>query len=302
MAKLGTVFRTGLFVALAATAVETKSQTFNPSTPALGVIDINSQNYEIYNISGSPTDLIFKSTPWYTGDSNNSTTAKQASEAWTSTQGFGLKFLYNGYPCGFQGTEDCGQYFEFGRDGFEQLTSLSSYAFARQVQIQAILISGNTTTGNGINTSSNLGQSISPEFKGGTLTVDQNNSSISQDFTLDSSTTNAIDANGTVSTFNGIFSDASNNTAGNIIFRDSSAPSNPDIAGVIGLQGRHTYTGSTTIESGNVLLDGGSFSKMSPVTVKPGARLGILSGTNACLLYTSPSPRDLSTSRMPSSA
>ena len=28
----------------------------------------------------------------------------------------------------------------------------------------------------------------------------------------------------------------------------------------------------------------------------------ILGGTQACLLYTSPSPRDLSTSRMPSSA
>ena len=30
--------------------------------------------------------------------------------------------------------------------------------------------------------------------------------------------------------------------------------------------------------------------------------LGSLSGNQACLLYTSPSPRDLSTSRMPSSA
>ena len=282
MAKLGTVFRTGLFVALAATAVETKSQTFNPSTPALGVIDINSQNYEIYNISGSPTDLIFKSTPWYTGDSNNSTTAKQASEAWTSTPGFGLKFLYNGYPCGFQGTEDCGQYFEFGRDGFEQLTNLSSYAFARQVQIQAILISGNTTTGNGINTSSNLGQSISPEFKGGTLTVDQNNSSISQDFTLDSSATNSIDANGNEASFSGVFSDAASGTPGNIRFENSVVGNNKTIT----LTGNSSYTGNTSIGPRVFLaLRGtGSINNSSDLTIERGGRLNI--ETNAGTSHT----------------
>ena len=32
------------------------------------------------------------------------------------------------------------------------------------------------------------------------------------------------------------------------------------------------------------------------------AAWGILDGVTTCLLYTSPSPRDLSTSRMPSSA
>ena len=31
-------------------------------------------------------------------------------------------------------------------------------------------------------------------------------------------------------------------------------------------------------------------------------RIGVLQSINSCLLYTSPSPRDLSTSRMPSSA
>ena len=38
--------------------------------------------------------------------------------------------------------------------------------------------------------------------------------------------------------------------------------------------------------------------------VKPGMKLGLGTGSTAndCLLYTSPSPRDLSTSRMPSSA
>ena len=36
-------------------------------------------------------------------------------------------------------------------------------------------------------------------------------------------------------------------------------------------------------------------------TTSPGARFMVV-GTDGCLLYTSPSPRDLSTSRMPSSA
>ncbi|WP_186593788.1 autotransporter domain-containing protein [Synechococcus sp. RS9909] len=140
-----------------------------------------------------------------------------------------------------------------------------------------IIPTGNISGGNGINLTSNLGSLITPEFQGGTLTVDQDNSTYTQNFTLNGSTTNTIDANGRVSTFSGIFRDSSN-TAGNIIFRDSSAP---NIANVIRLQGRHTYTGSSTIESGNVLLDGGSFFKTSPVTVKPGARLGILSSTKA---------------------
>ena len=39
------------------------------------------------------------------------------------------------------------------------------------------------------------------------------------------------------------------------------------------------------------------------IEIKVGSGAYVLDGTNkACLLYTSPSPRDLSTSRMPSSA
>ena len=279
--RIGKTFSAVLF-AILATATDGKSQTFNPSTPALGVIDINSQNYEIYNISGSPTDLIFKSTPWYTGDSSNSTTAKQASKTWASTQGFGLKFLYNGYPCGFQGTEDCGQYFEFGRDGFDQLTNLSSYAFARQVQIQAILISGNTTTGNGINTSSNLGQSISPEFKGGTLTVDQANSTITDNFTLDSSATNSIDANGNEASFSGVFSDAASGTPGNIRFENSVVGNNKTIT----LTGSSSYSGTTSIGPRVFLAlrGAGAINNSSDLTIERGGRLNIQ--TNAGTSHT----------------
>ena len=149
--------------------------------------------------------------------------------------------------------------------------------FVISASVKPIEPAGNTFGGgNANNKTSNLGSTLLPQFQGGTLTVNQN-TTYTQNFTLNGSTTNAIDANGRVSTFSGIFRDSSN-TSGNIIFRDSSAP---NIANVIRLQGRHTYTGSSTIESGNVLLDGGSFFKTSPVTVKPGARLGILSSTKA---------------------
>ena len=40
----------------------------------------------------------------------------------------------------------------------------------------------------------------------------------------------------------------------------------------------------------------------TPTRLFPGINKGIASHFNFCLLYTSPSPRDLSTSRMPSSA
>ena len=42
--------------------------------------------------------------------------------------------------------------------------------------------------------------------------------------------------------------------------------------------------------------------KFSAQTLASTFVLGLLTNSRACLLYTSPSPRDLSTSRMPSSA
>ena len=45
-----------------------------------------------------------------------------------------------------------------------------------------------------------------------------------------------------------------------------------------------------------------AFTELSRLAKAAGVRLLHRSGLPACLLYTSPSPRDLSTSRMPSSA
>ena len=56
------------------------------------------------------------------------------------------------------------------------------------------------------------------------------------------------------------------------------------------------------------VMDDGLFSTMMSMTVRPVISEGLVDVTygysdqGSCLLYTSPSPRDLSTSRMPSSA
>ena len=90
-----------------------------------------------------------------------------------------------------------------GQDKFTN--SISNWAIAGNI----INKGGNTGSGTGINKTSNLSPNgnLFPVFQGGTLTVDQNNQTYNQDFTLDNSTTNAIDINGLVSTFSGSFSD-----------------------------------------------------------------------------------------------
>ena len=62
-------------------------------------------------------------------------------------------------------------------------------------------ISGLGTGSSAINVASNLGTTLLPAFQGGTLTIDQTNSSITQNFTLDGSTTNAVDASGKEASF-----------------------------------------------------------------------------------------------------
>lgn len=107
----------------------------------------------------------------------------------------------------------------------------------------AISPSGNLNGGTGLNLSSNLEPAgeLLPIFKGGTLTVDQANQAYSQDFTLSSSTENAINNNGYSVKFSGIFSDAPGES-GNIAFRPN--------GNYIEISGRNTYTGITIIDVG----------------------------------------------------
>ena len=253
--------------------------TWIGASPARGsnLVTVEGKDYAIIfqYTSFNNISTILRSQPWWGNSTAASTFARSCwYSACKSNSGYVIEtqFAYEdrGFTIGtWEASEDKG----ISNRGLGRGVAWR-YAY---VAANPIIPTGNISGGNGINLTSNLGSLITPEFQGGTLTVDQDNSTYTQNFTLNGSTTNAIDANGRVSTFSGIFRDSSN-TAGNIIFRDSSAP---NIANVIRLQGRHTYTGSSTIESGNVLLDGGSFFKTSPVTVKPGARLGILSSTKA---------------------
>ena len=76
-------------------------------------------------------------------------------------------------------------------------------------------------------------------------------------------------------------------------------------AGLLGIAGAGAFIGTRAASEG-----GGKWETGTPVTLK--GRIGFhpypvlwvdgIGHVIACLLYTSPSPRDLSTSRMPSSA
>ncbi|MFM2172731.1 MAG: hypothetical protein RLZZ54_658 [Cyanobacteriota bacterium] len=132
-----------------------------------------------------------------------------------------------------------------------------------------IEITGNVNGGSGINLTTNLGSSINPAFQGGTLTVDQNNGTIVQNFTLDSSPRNAVDLAGNSATFSGIFSDQAGK--GRIIFKNSGSPA------TIVLTNQSTYTGLTAVFSGVTLKIGAD--NALPTTTE----LVLVSGANLSL-------------------
>ena len=110
--------------------------------------------------------------------------------------------------------------------------------------------------------SSQLGVSVNPVFEGGVLRVDQASTNYTQNFTLDGSGTNTIDANGVTSTFSGVFSDAGA-TPGGITVTDTVG------VGGITLTGTNTYTGATRIGGGATLSisNSGSIADSSGVTL-----------------------------------
>ncbi|WP_407977350.1 autotransporter domain-containing protein [Brucella pseudogrignonensis] len=99
---------------------------------------------------------------------------------------------------------------------------------------------------------SKLGDSVNPVFTGGTLVANENDKTYSNDFTLDSSATNTLDANGNNNTFTGEFSDANSAQAGKITFADSSSGGD----GTVILTGKNTHTGGTTVTNGTLALSG----------------------------------------------
>jgi hypothetical protein len=103
------------------------------------------------------------------------------------------------------------------------------------------------------------------ELSGGTLTIDSS-SSFSNSFSLASSATNTIDANGKNATLSGVFSDATSGGALNF--------TNSGTGGNIILSGTSTYTGSTTVGSGVLLSVNGSIATSSGVSVSNGGTIG----------------------------
>jgi outer membrane autotransporter protein len=111
---------------------------------------------------------------------------------------------------------------------------------------------------------SNLGSSVNPVFSGGTLQMNQDNATYSQNFIVSNSTTNTIDQDGNTSTFTGVFSNAAGQ-AGNLII------SNTGNGGKVIFTGANTYTGTTTITSGTDVAVNGSM--LSSFIVNSGGTL-----------------------------
>jgi fibronectin-binding autotransporter adhesin len=99
---------------------------------------------------------------------------------------------------------------------------------------------------------SNLGTTVDPVFRGGSLQTDQANGAYSQNFTLDGSGANTIDQTGNASTFSGVFSNAVSGTPGSIIIANSTT------GGSVTFSGVSTYTGATTIGTGAALALAGA--------------------------------------------
>ncbi len=118
-------------------------------------------------------------------------------------------------------------------------------------------------TGAAFYNASALGTTLTPNFEGGTLRMDQANAAYGDNFTLDGSSTNTIDQYGNSSTFNGVFSDAVSGTPGNLTIANSGQ------GGSVTLSWMNTYTGTTTIEQGATLslYNQGRINQSSLVTV-----------------------------------
>ncbi len=96
--------------------------------------------------------------------------------------------------------------------------------------------------GTSLNTTASLfNRTLLPQFRGGTLTVSTSTATVPDNFTLDDSSTNAVDAAGNNASFSGVFADQAG-LQGSINFRNSGAS-----GAVTRLEGQSTYSGLTSI-------------------------------------------------------
>jgi autotransporter-associated beta strand protein len=143
-------------------------------------------------------------------------------------------------------------------------------------------LAGNIATAGDTYKASQLGVSVSPVFQGGTLLIDSGGQTYSQNFTLDTSTTNTIDQTGNSATFSGIFSDAVTSTAspGNLIIANSGS------GGAITFTGINTYTGTTTINAGATLVLSGAGAIATSSSVADGGTFDISQTSNGASILS----------------
>ncbi len=136
----------------------------------------------------------------------------------------------------------------YSRGGsWNSLTGASTYStvwLAKEVvaprPLAGPILPGNN--GTSVNTTSSLlAGRLLPQFKGGTLAVSASGTTVANNFSLDDSSTNAIDAAGNNATFSGVFADQAG-LQGSINFRNSGAN-----GAVVLLSGQSTYQGLTSI-------------------------------------------------------
>jgi autotransporter-associated beta strand protein len=221
-------------------------------------------------ISGCAGATDFKTSSWF----GNSQLAKDLSEATkdllglpNSSLGTGLgpnfawqsgdPALFNESALPFDGFEwdpSLGKSYDRGGlwNSFTGIARSGSSTLAKEAAaprpLGPILAANNGTN---INTTASLAaKTLLPQFEGGTLVVSATNTAVADNFTLNDSLSNAIDAAGNSSVFSGIFSDKAG-SKGNIDFKNTGTP-----GAVTALISKSTYSGITGI-FGNAILQSG---------------------------------------------
>ena len=250
------------------------------------IITVNNKNYTVgygpnkQSWNTAQQDPRYENSPWW-GDE---WLAKDFRDSWSAQYGDTeiVNFAYKAGQTTVYGVCSSLDKSQCSSDGFAAFTSNSNvfpWAFgspgpdpAPPTPTTAPINPAGNINGTNNNVSSNLSSGrLLPQFEGGTLTVDQDNQTYNQDFTLSSSTDNAINNKGFPVKFSGIFSDASG-ASGNITFRPN--------GNFIEISGRNTYTGITIIDGDSTLVSrNGAIPDSSDVyLLSPDSELAILGG------------------------
>ena len=250
-------------------------------------VTVNGQTYSIYTErttwDGFRVDA--DAQPWW----KNEALAKEFAFQQSSFSTGGPAFIY-GPSIGARSssaiipTSSTQKWTWYSRE-YDIVQDIASATKSTAIQTKAIESAGNITGGNGNNKSSNLGSLLSPEFQGGTLTVDQANATYKQDFTLPQDGT--IDTAGNRVNFTGSFAGTgtltiTNSTSGKSSNLDLGSSSNPIVLGglntsasnsneflAVDLIGEADVRGDTIVNHGSIAARGKFSTDNLTITAKP---------------------------------